>query len=591
MFPTDDRALNEQIALVLMVAVAFVGAGAIFLAGADIASLVQDPPPQAEFGFAFNASSGVVAVTHEGGATIDAESGALSVVVRPAGGGAPQNATWVGDGSATSVAAGSSFSLNASNSPGTADATYPPGLVAGDVVQVVWTSPGGGRSAVLARYEVTEDSNPAVRFEQGVAYEYYEADSQYSSMPDFSTETPTAVGGTGDFDISVRERDSEYAFRFRGHVVVPEDGQYTFSTSSDDGSELYIDGARVVDNRGLHGDRKRSGTVTLTAGYHPITVTHFEHTGNEVLDVTWAGPSFGEQPLGVSALRRQPILTAAFTPTCAGLNCSFDASASTDESGAIQEYRWDFGDGTTTTTTGPTVDHEYGSTGDRTVTLTVLGSTGATETTSTTVTAEPMRAPDATGPTEQGLEYEHYDGNWDVLPDFDALTPTSTGETTDFDIFAAGQDDDTFAYRYTGYVEVPEDGEYTFWTGSDDGSALYIGDEQVVNNDGAHPYREESGTIDLETGTHEITVTVFERTGQESLEVFWAGPSFGKQEVPTSRLVRNQSSPAIWDATEPWASPAAGGDDGDGRDRRPDRQQDTTSAADTVKRSPAVSSR
>ncbi|WP_439026766.1 PA14 domain-containing protein [Haloarchaeobius sp. DT45] len=588
MLPPGDRGLNEQVSLVLMVAVVFVGAGAIFLAGADLTTLVQDPPPQAEFEFEFNASSGIVVVTHQGGGTIDdSNSGSLSVVVRPAGGGTPQDESWVGQGTGTSVSAGSSFSLNASNSPGTADATYPPGLVTGDVVQVVWSAKGGGRTAVLAQYRVPQDSSPSVRLVQGIAYEYYEADSQYSSMPDFSTETPTKTGGASGFDISVRERGSEYAFRFTGYVKVPEDGQYTFYTRSDDGSELYIDGTRVVDNRGLHGARKRSGTVTLPAGYHPITVTHFEHTGGEVLDVTWAGPSFGEQTLDGSSLRRQPILSAAFTSTCPGFNCSFDASASADETGSIQEYRWDFGDGNTTTTTGPTVDHEYASAGDQTVTLTIVGSSGATKSTSETVTVEAMRAPDSPGPTEQGLEYEHYEGDWNSLPDFDALTPTSTGQTNDFNILAAGQDDDTFAYRYTGYVEVPEDGEYTFWTGSDDGSALYIGDEQVVSNDGVHPYREESGPIDLEAGTHEITVTFFERTGGEGLEVFWAGPSFGKQEIPTSRLVRNQTSPAIWDATGGWPTEPGERD----TETNPEPAARTEATADRVKPTTPVSTR
>ena len=34
---------------------------------------------------------------------------------------------------------------------------------------------------------------------------------------------------------------------------------------------------------------------------------------------------------------------------------------------------------------------------------------------------------------------------------------------------------DYFGFRYTGYIQVPVDGIYTFYTTSDDGSRLYVG--------------------------------------------------------------------------------------------------------------------
>src|SRR6185437_12161337 len=38
-------------------------------------------------------------------------------------------------------------------------------------------------------------------------------------------------------------------------------------------------------------------------------------------------------------------LQAVFTPTCVGLNCSFNAAASTDAIGTIVKYTWNWGDG------------------------------------------------------------------------------------------------------------------------------------------------------------------------------------------------------------------------------------------------------
>ena len=68
-----------------------------------------------------------------------------------------------------------------------------------------------------------------------------------------------------------------------GLVVIREGGSYTFASSSDDGSHIWINGAMVVNNEGLHGVRKVRGTVDLTAGFHDVKVDFFE---NEVIPRT-----------------------------------------------------------------------------------------------------------------------------------------------------------------------------------------------------------------------------------------------------------------------------------------------------------------
>ena len=55
-----------------------------------------------------------------------------------------------------------------------------------------------------------------------------------------------------------------YLMRWRGTFTADAAGFYAFSTTSDDGSMLYIDGEVVVDNDGLHGPQTRQGAVTLT---------------------------------------------------------------------------------------------------------------------------------------------------------------------------------------------------------------------------------------------------------------------------------------------------------------------------------------
>jgi hypothetical protein len=124
----------------------------------------------------------------------------------------------------------------------------------------------------------------------GVRYEYYEA--SYNSLDEFYADpiAPKKTGVVSNFDISVRDRGDQFAFRFRAAVEAPADGVYTFYTSSDDGSELYINGNLVVDNDGLHGMQWRQGDVYLTAGLHNIMVTMFEQGGGEGLLVDVEGP-------------------------------------------------------------------------------------------------------------------------------------------------------------------------------------------------------------------------------------------------------------------------------------------------------------
>jgi PKD repeat protein len=72
--------------------------------------------------------------------------------------------------------------------------------------------------------------------------------------------------------------------------------------------------------------------------------------------------------------------TAAFTFSCAELECGFDGSGSSDSDGSIVEWAWDFGDGSPVdTTSGAIVSHTYAQAGDYTVVLTVTDDDGATD--------------------------------------------------------------------------------------------------------------------------------------------------------------------------------------------------------------------
>ena len=95
---------------------------------------------------------------------------------------------------------------------------------------------------------------------------------------------------------------------------------------------------------------------------------------------------------------------------------------------------------------------------------------------------------------------------------------------------------DEFALRFTGMVQVPKTGKYTFSIASDDGSRLYLDDKLLIDNDGLHGMVEKTGAVDLAAGSHPIVVTYFDNGGGDGLEVAWSGPDLPKQKIAAGNL-------------------------------------------------------
>ena len=101
------------------------------------------------------------------------------------------------------------------------------------------------------------------------------------SLADVRTwfETATLVNWTGRVDkIEKGDEGSNYSYRWRGYVTPKETGQYKFTTESDDGSWIFLDGTMIVDNGGLHGVvRVDSAVQNLVAGtrYH-LDIMYYE---------------------------------------------------------------------------------------------------------------------------------------------------------------------------------------------------------------------------------------------------------------------------------------------------------------------------
>jgi hexosaminidase len=77
-------------------------------------------------------------------------------------------------------------------------------------------------------------------------------------------------------------RNQLYGLVFDGYINIPNDGDYVFSTSSDDGSRLWIGEQLIVDNDEKHSSAKVSGAARLKKGLHKIHVRYFQIDGGEL---------------------------------------------------------------------------------------------------------------------------------------------------------------------------------------------------------------------------------------------------------------------------------------------------------------------
>ncbi|MCI4648162.1 PA14 domain-containing protein [Phaeodactylibacter sp.] len=136
-----------------------------------------------------------------------------------------------------------------------------------------------------------------------------------------------------------------------------------------------------------------------------------------------------------------------------------------------------------------------------------------------------------------GLRYAYYEGDFtEKLPDFDQLKPTRSGIALHSHPDSLEHRMDHFAFSFDGYIEVPTDGIYTFYTRSDDGSQLFIQDKLVVDNNGSHSAQVRFGNIALRKGLHPIRVTYFEDFLGETLEIGYEGDGIDRRKVPFSEL-------------------------------------------------------
>lgn len=135
---------------------------------------------------------------------------------------------------------------------------------------------------------------------------------------------------------------------------------------------------------------------------------------------------------------------------------------------------------------------------------------------------------------KKGLNYSYFEGAYRRLIEIDTATVKEKGIAGTLDVTKVQKRADHFAVHYSGLIDIPQEGLYTFFTNSNDGSKLLIDGKLVVKNDGLHAFREVSGKIILAKGLHRVAIQYFDNTIDQGLELYYNTEVLTKRKLPDS---------------------------------------------------------
>jgi len=335
-----------------------------------------------------------------------------------------------------------------------------------------------------------------------------------------------------------------FSIRWSGQIEPLFSETYTFTTGSDDGMRVYLANQTdpVAGAYWDHGYYEASGSIQLTANTrYQIRVDFFENGGGATARLFWQSPS---QPREIVPLTRlqppdggggnvAPII--ATPPQSQNVSVGGTATVTDVDNGSpAPALQWRKDQVPITGAVGSSL----------TLTALQLTDAGSYDVVATNAAGSATSAPAtltvnaAAGEgTGNGLRGEYFNGttfNSLVLARIDPAVnfPWNNGAP------APGIGSDNFSVRWTGTVEAPATGYYTFSTRSDDGVRLKLNGGTVIDDWNYHaPTERSSNPIHLTAGSRTpVVLEYFEAGGGAEVSLHWQPPGQARSLVPTSRL-------------------------------------------------------
>ena len=373
--------------------------------------------------------------------------------------------------------------------------------------------------------------------------------ADYFNGNDFQTLVRTAPSGERPNDDWVLAGPpgtnvDHFSIRWTGQIEPLFSETYTFTTGSDDGMRVYVANLTepVAGAYWDHGYYEASGSIQLTANTrYLIRVEFFENGGGATARLFWQSPS---QPREIIPLTRlQPpdgggasvaptIVTSPQSQTASvGGTATFTVVANGSPAPALQ---WRKGQMPIAGAIGSSL----------TLTGLQLADAGAYDAVATNAAGSATSAPAtltvnaAAGEgTGNGLRGEYFNGTT-----FNSLVLTRVDPEVNFPwnngAPASGISSDNFSVRWTGTVEAPVTGSYTFSTRSDDGVRLKLNGSTVIDDWNYHPPSDRYSTpVHLIAGSRtSVVLEYFEAGGGAEVSLHWQPPGQSRSVIPRHRL-------------------------------------------------------
>jgi len=356
--------------------------------------------------------------------------------------------------------------------------------------------------------------------------------------------------------LGFRDSDNNFYMKATGYIQITTPGLYTFTTYSDDETRMFFGNKEVIANIYPTGNAgfsitPVSNSINLGAGLHQYTIHYGQNIGNRGFALHYSGPDNGNVlgfvPDSVLFADSAPPAFAIVSPltpaigsflgnttvTATGTNFAVGAKVYVDGIQATAVTVASDGLSLTFRTPPGTVGIFAN--------VVVVNPNGMPATllgafTYDNTARPPAFASPAASPCVPGSYFRYYSSGINgtapggpTLPNFASFAPSRVGvvPTAEYDsentVTYPATQGDGFSLQYTGYILIPSDGTYSFYTASDDGSTMYIGGMQVVvgNNRGQGITTRSGPPIALKAGLHDYTVQFAEGNGGYGNYVGW----------------------------------------------------------------------
>lgn len=128
----------------------------------------------------------------------------------------------------------------------------------------------------------------------GLSGNYF--DNNDFTNPVFEREDPVIDFNWGTGSPATSMGPNDFSIRWSGFIDVPTTGTYTFTTNTDDGLRLWVDGKMILDFWVPQAPTERTATIDLTGGERvAVEMDYYEIGGGAVAQLSWEGPGITKQ--------------------------------------------------------------------------------------------------------------------------------------------------------------------------------------------------------------------------------------------------------------------------------------------------------